>query len=84
MDEVNWRVIAAIVGVFGTVITSLLTWIGFLQKSINSRLEIRMDKQDERLDGQDQKINRHDEEIHELALSNREQLTILKHKLKIK
>lgn len=77
MESVDWTPILWLGGITGGAITILLTVIGFLLQRIGGRIEIRLDVQDGRL-------SKHDEEIHELALSSRETLTIIKHKLKIK
>lgn len=77
INAINLDAILWIGGGFATVIVLLLGWIAYLQRSINGRLELRMD-------GQDLRMDKHEDEIHELALSNRETLTIIKHKLKIK
>lgn len=77
MEAINWEPVLWVGGGFATVIVLLLGWIGYLQQSINNRIEVR-------LAGQDSRLDKHSEEIHQLALSNMETLTVIKHKLKIK
>ena len=80
MDEaisINWEPILWVGGVFMLIISGLLAWIGANQREIKRFYIEKNVEQDKRLD-------EHDEEIHELALQNREVLTIIKHKLKIK
>jgi len=77
----NWEQILWISGglvtFFLSVITGLLAWIGSLNKKAAEKIELRMD-------GQDTRLAIHDKEIHDIALSNREILTVMKHKFKIK
>jgi len=79
-EALNWEpilwVAGVIVTVFFTIISSLLAWIGILYKRGNDKIEIKIDTHQRHLE-------KHDEEIHDLELSNREILTIIKTKLKI-
>jgi len=77
MEEINWEPILWIGGFFMAVITGLLTWIGAMSKRAAEKIEVRSDRIEARL-------TVHDKEIHDIALSNREILTVMKHKFKIK
>lgn len=72
--KIDWQTILWVAGgvftFFFGIITGLLAWIGVMQKEARTSIFVKLEK--------------HDEEIHELALQNRETLTIIKHKLKIK
>lgn len=80
-SEIDWKTILWIAGgiftVFFGIISGLLGWIGIMQRETKQTIYLKNVEQDERLE-------KHDEEIHELALQNREVLTIIKHKLKMK
>lgn len=76
MEEII-QVALWIFGVFLMIISGLLGWIGIIQRETKKVIMEKNVEQDKRLDG-------HDDEIHELALQNRETLTIIKHKFKIK
>lgn len=71
-------------GGFFLIISGLLTWIGANQREIKRMGVIKNLEQDKRLDHHDERFEEHQNEIHELALQNRETLTIIKHKLKMK
>lgn len=77
---INWEPILWFAGglgtLFFTVISALLAWIGILYKRGNEKTELIIESHGKHLE-------KHDEQIHELALSNREQLTLIKHKFKI-
>lgn len=87
-SEIDWKTILWIAGgiftFFFGIVSGLLAWIGIMQKETK---KIAFDKnleQDHRLSNHDIKFEEHQGEIHELALQNRETLTIIKHKLKMK
>lgn len=73
-SEIDWKTILWIAGgiftFFFGIVSGLLAWIGIMQKEARTTVFHKLEK--------------HDEEIHELALQNREVLTIIKHKLKMK
>lgn len=71
-------------GGFFLIISGLLTWIGANQREIKRMGVQKNIEQDGRLDKHDEKFEEHQNEIHELALQNREMLTVIKHKLKMK
>lgn len=81
MDQINWEPILWLAGgvitFFFIVISSLLTWIGFLYKRATEKIEIRMDKQDIREEKQDNRLTHHDKEIYDI-------LAVMKYKFKIK
>lgn len=71
-------------GGFFLIFSGLLTWIGMNQREIKRMGAQKNIEQDIRLDKHDEKFEEHQNEIHELALQNREMLTVIKHKLKMK
>lgn len=73
-----------IAGAFMIIISGLLGWIGIMQRETKKTIFLKNEEQDERLSHHDIKFEEHQAEIHELALQNREVLTIIKHKLKMK
>lgn len=71
-------------GGFFLIISGLLTWIAVMQRETKKIAFDKNSEQDQRLSNHDIKFDEHQQEIHELALQNREVLTIIKHKLKMK
>ena len=78
---INWEPIlwaaGIILTVFFSIISGLLVWIGRLYKGTSERIEVRITAHDDH-------FQKNDAAIHELALSNREILTIMKTRMKIK
>lgn len=68
----------------GGVIIILLSVIAYFVKRGHDQIEIRLTNHDNKFENHETKFEVQQKDIHELELQNRETLTILKHRLKIK